>query len=119
MECKKIVGQRTWNKALQQVRWTLLRLRALAGALGVPIQRVTLYTAFREDKLSSTSSRNPLAPRNLITSRFAELDESIERPRRLQKAWEDDEIVFDGFDGRFVHTKVELDGEGHGSIGLS
>ena len=60
-----------------------------------------------------------LIRKGLITSRFAELDESIERPRRLQKAWEDDEIVFDGFDGRFVHTKIELDGEGHGSIGLS
>jgi len=119
MECKKTVEQSTWNKALKQLRWTLLRLRALAGALGVPIQRVTFYTAFREDTLSSTSSRNPLVPRNTITSRFAEPDEIIERPRRLLTAWEDDKIVFEGFEGHFVHHKIELDDAGHGSVGLS
>lgn len=80
MECKKTVEQKTWSKALQQMRWTFLRLRAIAGALGVPIRGVTFYTAFREHKFSSTTSRNALVPRNPITSRFAEPDEIIERP---------------------------------------
>jgi len=119
MECKTTVDQKTWNKVLQQVRWTFLRLRAVAGALGVPIQQVTFYTAYREDKLSSTSSRNPLVPRNPITSRFAPPDERIERPRQLQLDWENDYITLGDFEGRFAHTKIELDGRGNGSIGLA
>ncbi len=119
MECKTTVDQKTWNKVLQQVRWTFLRLRAVAGALGVPIQQVTFYTAYREDKLSSTSSRNPLVPRNPITSRFAPPDERIERPRQLQMDWENDDITLGDFDGRFAHTKIALDGRGNGSIRLA
>ena len=119
MECKKTVEQNSWSKALKQMRWTFLRLRALAGALGVPIQRVTFYTAFREHKFSSTSSRNALVPRSPITSRFAEPDEIIERPRRLQMAWENDDITLGDFEGRFAHTKIELDKDGNGSIGLA
>lgn len=119
MECKATVNQNTWTKILQQCRWTFLRLRAVAGVLGVPISRVTFYTAYRDDKLSIASSRNPLVPRNLITSRSAPPDERIERIRQLKMAWENDDISLADFEGRFAHTKIELDGRGNGAIALS
>lgn len=118
MECKKTVDQSKWNDILQQLRWTFMRLRAVSGALGVPLRRVTFYTAYREDKLSSDSSRNPVLPRNPITSRFATPDDTIERPRQLQMDWQNDDITLGDFDGRFAHCKIELDGVGNGSIAL-
>ena len=54
-----------------------------------------------------------------ITSRFAEPDEIIDRPRQLQMDWQNDDITLGDFEGRFAHRKIELDGEGNGSIGLS
>jgi hypothetical protein len=119
MECKKTVDQSKWNDILQQLRWTFMRLRAVSGALGVPLRRVTFYTAYREDKLSSTSSRNPVLPRNPITSRFAKPEEVIDRPRQLQMDWQNDDIALGDFEGRFAHRKIELDGLGNGAIGLS
>lgn len=34
-----------------QRRWSLMRLRALAGVLGVRFEHVVLYTAFRKDEM--------------------------------------------------------------------
>ncbi|MEP7126339.1 MAG: hypothetical protein ABJE95_35735 [Byssovorax sp.] len=119
MECKKTVDQSKWNQILQQLRWTFMRLRAISGVLGVPLRRVTFYTAYREDKLSSDSSRNPLLPRNAITSRFAKQDEEIDRPRQLQMDWQNDDVRLGDFDGRFAHTKIELDGLGNGATDLA
>lgn len=119
MECKKTVDQSKWDEILRQLRGTFLRLRAVSGALGVPLRRVTFYTAYREDKLSSDSSRNPVLPRNAITSRFAPPDVMIDRPRQLQMDWENDDITLGDFEGRFAHRKVELDGNGSGAIALA
>ena len=119
MECKRTVDQTKWNDILQQLRWTFMRLRAVSGVLGVPLQRVTFYTAYREDKLSSDSSRNPVLPRNPITSRFAKPDETIDRPRQLQMAWQNDDITLGDLVERFAHRKVELDGNGDGAIALA
>ncbi len=118
MECKKTINSNVWEKARLQLRWTFMRLRAISGALGVPLRRVTFYTAYQLNKLSSDSSRNPVLPRNPITSRFAKPEEVVERLRQLQMDWENDDISLGDFEGRFAHRKVELDGNGNGAIGL-
>lgn len=63
-------------------------------------------------------SRNHALSRNPITSRFAKQDEVIDRPRQLQMDWQNDDITLGDFAGRFAHRKIELDGDGQGSIGL-
>jgi hypothetical protein len=59
IECKRTVTQDAWSNAKQQMRSTLLRLRALAGVLGVEITRAVCYTAFCEDELSPDSLPEP------------------------------------------------------------
>jgi hypothetical protein len=63
IECKRTVDGTHWDKALRQMKWTLVKLRALAGALGAPIAGAVLYTAFREDRLSARRSRRTRPPR--------------------------------------------------------
>lgn len=118
MECKKTVTSGTWEKALLQLRWTFMRIRAVAGALGVPLGRVTFYTAYREENISSDSSRNPVLLRLPITSQHANPDNTTQRQRQLRTAWENDEISLGDFEGRFAHRKIELDGNGNKAIAL-
>lgn len=120
LECKRTVDQKKWSDVLQQMRWTLARLLAVCGTLGIPVVRACLYTAFRRDSLSSNSSRNPALPRIPIGG--ARLDDEIELSwaRLQQLAWEDDEVALAGFEGRFPHRKVKLDeASGAGAVDLS
>lgn len=122
IECKRTLDQKKWSDALQQMRWTLARLLAISGTLGIPVGRACFYTAFRRDNLSSASSRNPALPRIPIGNRRTLLDDETELnwARRQQLDWENDEIAIVGFDGRFPHRKVKLDeASGVGAIDLS
>lgn len=119
MECKKTVDQTKWAEILQQMRWTLARLLAVAGTLGIPIVKARFYTAFRRDRLSSDSSRNPALPRIPIeggSPRRGELDRAL----RQQLDWESDDLAIEGFMGRFHHRKVQLDAaSGAGAVNLA
>jgi hypothetical protein len=118
VECKKTVDQTKWGEVLEQMRWTLARLLAISGTLGVPLTGARFYTAYRFDKLSSDSSRNPLLPRIPIGGRSRPGDE-LSRARRLQLDWESDDVAMDGFEGRFQHRKVKLDeASGAGAVDL-
>ena len=119
MECKRTVDQTKWSEILQQMRWTLSKLMALAGALGVHLDRAVFYTAFRNDRLSTVSSPNPIfAKLPIETDAPAEIVRDIGRARQLQIDWENDDISLGDFEGRFAHRKIELDGDGNGAIGL-
>jgi hypothetical protein len=118
MECKKTITFSTWEKALVQLRWTFMRLRAVAGALGVPLGRVTFYTAYRVENISSDSSRNPVLLRLSITSQHATPDNTTLRQRQLRTAWETGDISLGDFDGRFAHRKIHLDENGNKAIEL-
>lgn len=115
VECKRTVNQRKWSEVRKQMRWTLARLRGIAGVLGIELRRGVLYTAFRKDDLSPDSTRNPIALRRPVVLRAAE-DAGIDWARRVEREWVEDELTLAGFDGHFEHHKIELDERGAGSI---
>jgi len=110
VECKKTVDRRDWAKARAQMRWTLSRLRGLAGVLGIELRRGVLYTAFRTDNLSPDSDPNPIAQRRPIGEGGA----GLAFERRAEREWVDDELSLTGFDGHFAHRKIQLDEHGAG-----
>lgn len=120
VECKKTVNPSDWDKAIKQFTWTLARLLAVAGALGVRITRISLSTAFREDRLSPEHSPNPaLGKATLGTSHEDEADEAaLNDARRRQLAWLSNQVSLPGFAGVFSHTKIQLDDAGDGRCEL-
>ncbi|AUX27719.1 uncharacterized protein SOCEGT47_083170 [Sorangium cellulosum] len=117
IECKRKVTQGKWEDILQQMRWTLYKLLALAGALGLSIDEVYLGTAYRLDELSEESSPNPALGKPTLggASEKTSGEDELSESRLRQLAWETDEVHLAGFDGAFRHVKVQLDeGSGHG-----
>jgi hypothetical protein len=111
VECKKTVDQKKWSDITEQMRWTLCKLMALAGALGVQVEEAVLYTAYRFDKLSEHESPNPAAAKRLIGDPDAQSPEEVEytEARRQQLAWERDQVPLRGFVAAFRHHKIRLD----------
>lgn len=119
VECKKTVDRRDWAKARKQMRWTLSRLRALAGVLGIELRRGVLYTAFRADNLSPESDPNPTAQRRPLGPLQEEGPGIVWDERRAEREWVDNEVRLAGFDARFTHRKIQLDEHGAGSAGFA
>lgn len=117
VECKKDVNRSTWPKARTQMRWTLSRLRALAGVLGIELRRGVLYTAYRTADLPPESAPNPTAQRRPIGPLLGEdaTSAGLVWARRVEREWVEDEVSLAGFDGHFVHCKIQLDERGVGS----
>lgn len=116
VECKKTVDQKKWTDIVQQMRWTLSKLLALAGALGLSMSRVVLYTAFRNDSLSFERSPNITDMKRTIGEQSDEDLQLNEEGRELLD-WEDDKVRLRGFEGTFSHRKIQLDKEtGRGTV---
>ena len=116
VECKKTVDQKKWTDIVQQMRWTLSKLLALAGALGLPISRVVLYTAFRNDSLSFERSPNFTGMKRTIGEQTEE-DLQLNEEGREFLDWEEDKVRLRGFEGMFSHRKIQLDKEsGRGAV---
>ncbi|AGP42266.1 hypothetical protein BE04_24445 [Sorangium cellulosum] len=111
IECKRKVTQGKWEDILQQMRWTLYKLLALAGVLGLSIDEVRLGTAYRFDELSEESSPNPTLGKPTLggTSERTPGEDQLSESRLRQLAWENDEVYLPGFDGVFRHIKIQLD----------
>ncbi|WP_437734147.1 hypothetical protein [Sorangium sp. So ce1335] len=111
IECKRKVTQGKWEDILQQMRWTLYKLLALAGVLGLSIDEVHLGTAYRVDELSEESSPNPALGKPTLggTSQQTPGEDLLSESRLRQLAWENDEVHLPGFQGAFRHVKVQLD----------
>jgi hypothetical protein len=109
IECKRKVTQDSWSKAKQQIRWTAVRLLALAGVLGVRIVRWVCYTAYREDDLSPGSGRNLGLVKLPLASPAERSMNEAGSVLREQFDWEDERIALRGFDAAIPHRKVELD----------
>jgi hypothetical protein len=116
VELKKKISQSKWQEVLEQFRWTLARLLAITGVLGLELKSVTFTTAFREDRLSPEESPNPTLGKAPLG--IPALGESLDMARRRQLAWVEDRIRLQGFTGEFWHTKVHLDGDGNGTCRL-
>lgn len=59
MECKLTINQDTWTRAKRQMRWSLVRLQALAGVLDVKLTRMRCYTAYRHERWEKGCSSFP------------------------------------------------------------
>lgn len=110
VECKRTVTQDSWSKAKRQMFWTLLRLRALAGVLGVPIARVVFYTAYCDDELLPDSSPEPAESKiPLGDDEPVTLEDAADvEARQRQFDWEGAAVNLRDFKGEFPHRKVQL-----------
>jgi hypothetical protein len=115
VECKKTVNRFKWRDARKQMRWTLSRLRGLAGVLGIELRRGVLYTAFQTDDLSPDSAPDPTAQRRPLNPGEGDAAAELNWDRAAEREWVDDDLSLTGFDGRFVHRKIQLDDNGAGS----
>jgi hypothetical protein len=118
-ECKKTIDQTTWLDATEQMRWTLVKLQALAGALGEHLAGAVLYTAYREDRLSEEESANPAQTERLVGVPQGEREIELTYTRRKQLEWTRGRVRLRGFHGDFPHHRIELDEEdGRGRMEL-
>ena len=122
VECKRTVTQDAWSHAKRQMRSTLLRLRALAGVLGVDIAKVVCYTAHCDDQLEPDSVPEPAEGKiSLGDDPPAPEDaEDLETVRR-QFDWDGDVVHLPDFASPIPHRKLPLeqvDGVGTGTFRL-
>jgi hypothetical protein len=117
IECKRTVNRAKWKEVSREFLGTLGRLLALAGVLGIEIDRVTFGTAFRDDKLSPEESPNPTRGRPLLDalSQEGDAEHAVTDARRQQLAWMHDEVRLPGFVHPFPHVKIRLDPQGRGA----
>jgi hypothetical protein len=110
VECKRTINQDSWDKAKRQMRWTLIRLRALAGVLGVELANVVCYTAYCDDELQADSSPDPAESKIPIGDEEASIpeDAEIQRTLRRQFDWDGEEVHLRDFDDAFPHRKLPL-----------
>lgn len=113
MECKRTINLESWSDAKIQLRWSLARVRALAGVLGVPIARTCCYTAYREE----TFSKNPGLAKLMVEGQPS--GDSLSKDFRAQFDWPNEEIDLGSYPSRWPHRKVKLDTDGQGAIDLS
>ncbi len=59
IECKRTVDQAKWHEIARQFRWTLGKLLAIAGVLGIQLDRVTLGTAWMTDQVRLPGFAHP------------------------------------------------------------
>jgi hypothetical protein len=106
VECKRTIQQDSRSKAKKQMAWTLVRLHALAGALGRRLERAMLYTAYYADQLSKDPGllKVPVGTAGALTEEDAAAVEALEG----QFDWPEAEIELRGFDGRFPHRAICL-----------
>lgn len=105
VECKKTVGKGAWRGTLAQFHCTLHKLLALAGALGITIDAVVFYTAFRFDLLTEPISPNPTPVKRTL----GPPDDAAHQDLIRRRAWESDEIPLRGYTRAFRHHKIPLD----------
>lgn len=116
MECKRTINQETWSRAKLQMRWSLIRLQALAGVLGFKLARVHCYTAYRHERWEKALLKLPIGevqPKDASQAEAAEL-------LLDQGDWLTPEIELRGFDSPLSHQKVQLDPhQGTGQVSIS
>jgi len=116
MECKLTVNQVTWDRAKRQMRWSLIRLRALAGFLGIQLERVVCYTAYRFERWETGLLKVPIGTPSPTNDEQARTIELLQQ----QGDWLDLDIELRTFDDRFVHRKVALNSQdGTGQVNLT
>lgn len=104
VECKRTVTDEKWQRVQRQLRGSCLRLLAVGGVLGLEIDKITLYTAFRRTKISA---RTPDFA--LMTPPPGRVDPRERFAQRL--AWQAPRLPLEGF-GMLDHQRIQLDDRG-------
>ena len=92
-----------WSKAKRQIHSSFVRLAALAGVMGIEIERSICYTAFRVDRLGPKLNPDPILLKSLVGD-----NEHVVGDHLL---WLEDKLDFAGFRDAFAHHKIKLDGD--------
>lgn len=110
VECKRTINTGVWRKSKKQMRATLLRLRALAGVLGLTITRVVCYLAFHKDEEGDITSADPAVFRLPIGACATATTEDQETLAilREQYGWREDAIELPDITGLHTHRRLKL-----------
>lgn len=100
VECKKTIKEKSWAGVRAQLHGSRLRLDAIAGVLGIEIERVVLYTAFREDRIG-LGSPDPILDAVPIGGR------EPGEPARARAAWRASTVFIPG-EGPLSHRRLQL-----------
>ncbi|MCB9552834.1 MAG: hypothetical protein H6705_13310 [Myxococcales bacterium] len=119
VECKGTMGDGNWRKVREQHQGSRIRLDALCGVLGITVERIVLYTAFRDDKMG-VASPEPLLTKLLVgaTGTLAHSHPDVVAAR---VAWHTGEVTLQGFPP-LPHRRVALtvrDDTGYATVSLS
>lgn len=96
VECKRTMAWDKWDKAKEQLGWSLVRLHTLAHVLGISIAASRCHSVFREDRLDrSPATADPALARH-----------PLGRPRL---DWLDDQVHLPAFERPVTHTRHRLD----------
>ncbi|WP_047150820.1 hypothetical protein [Aneurinibacillus tyrosinisolvens] len=110
IECKKTVQGSSWGKAKVQFEGAILRMQSIAGLLGIRIENITLYTAFREDNLSQTT--------NPVLLKMASMSADTGAPgASTYLDWDKDEVAVLSLK-KLKHVKIKLDHQGKNQIAI-
>ena len=110
IEFKKTINTDTIGKSRWQFTMGIYNARGLAGFLGMEIENICLYSGFRKDSLTDLEDSSLISLRVQITGEASE-----KRKQWLQGKCQ---LTVDGKDVVFLHQKIKLDQNGHGSITL-
>ncbi|HRI71273.1 MAG TPA: hypothetical protein PK156_43870 [Polyangium sp.] len=120
IECKKTMTNSSWEQAKKQLQESLTKVLAIAGVLGIEINRVCLGAAFRESRLDSTTDPEPRVAVGVLDMDPADTSNTQINARARELAeWRTGEVKLRGFAKPFPLTKIQLDPQtGHGSYAL-
>ena len=102
VECKKTITEQKWEKVKRQLKGGLVNSFGLCGLLNKSISKVVFYTAFREDKLDSINTTNPVLLKATIGT----------KQKTSAIDWNSSKVSILNKD--FEHIKIKLDSDGLG-----
>jgi hypothetical protein len=122
VECKRKIDSKSWRDIKEQMSSSIIRALTLGGALGVEVARFFCYTAFRNDRISSRSSPDPVFAKIPIgPAEVAAAEPAASREARAGGFdWRGATIRIGTIDADVPHEKVQLDvATGVGRIDLA
>jgi len=105
-ECKRTINTKNWEKVKLQFRGGIQNSYGLCGVLNKSVSKVVFYTAFREDKLNTRNTTNPILLKATLGTK--EKTSAID--------WNQTKISI--LDREFEHIKIQLDSDGKGQLKL-
>jgi hypothetical protein len=114
VELKGSVDEKDWARIQGQHEWATVRLLAIAGVLDIRIRGVTVYTAFRGDRLSREGSPNPAAMKIPLDATTEAKDRKRVEARR---SWESGRIRMEVFQEVVEHLRIRTNDDGFANVG--